>query len=68
MGKRNTFVVETERKLDGENGFGREGGSEGFAHRSDLPKLSKFRFFVSGVIKVICEHIVATIVFYQILP
>lgn len=38
----------------------------GFVHHSDLLKLLKFRFFVSEVIKVICEHIVATIVFYQI--
>lgn len=52
--------------MDDESGVGREGGSEGFVHRFDLPKLLKFRFFVPGVIKVICEHIVATTVFYQI--
>ena len=49
--------------MDDGNG-GRVSG--GFVHRSDLLKLLKFRFFISEVIKVICEHILASIVFYQI--
>lgn len=57
-GKAKYDCSRSERKLDDENEVGREGGSEGFVNHSDLPKLLKF--FVPEVIKVICEHIVAT--------